>query len=120
VRAFVIRSSSQHGHLPHLRRLKIYLGAYPVLPHWATIFRASSAESRATVRILKSIPTKLQRRGSSDRARAPEARHNLAQPGRAGNGGNHDFKHRRCDTFRLRAIVLRPTLKTRATRIQWR
>jgi hypothetical protein len=33
-----------------------------------------------------------------DRARAPEARQMVAQPGRAGTGGQRKFEHRRCDT----------------------
>jgi hypothetical protein len=44
--------------------------------------------------------------GWSDKARAPEARHNVAQPGRAGNGANHISEHRRCDTFSPRILVL--------------
>src|ERR1700680_3915342 len=37
-------------HLPHLRRLRICPAVYPALPGWATIFRASGAESQLTNR----------------------------------------------------------------------
>ena len=42
---------------------------------------------------------------------APEARQSVAQPERAGNGSKYDSKHRRCDTFRPRAMVLTQTLE---------
>ena len=49
------------------------------------------------------------------KARAPEARHNVAQPGRAGNRSNNNSEHHRCDTNRSRIVVLTQTLKTPAT-----
>jgi hypothetical protein len=54
----------------------------------------------------KSIATKPQCRSSNDEARAPEARHNVAQPGRVGIGANPISEHRRCDTLGPRSMVL--------------
>ena len=134
MRTFLGRSLCEPKHLSHLRRLKIYLALYPALPGWATRparWRAPPAlsrtsqiaaykrqvahpQARATTHIHRSTATESQPRGWSDKARAPEARHNLAQPGRAGNCGNHNSQHRRCDTFRPRATFLTPTaLQTR-------
>jgi hypothetical protein len=117
---FVGRNICQQRHLPHLRRLKSSCVVYPVLPHGATrpaIWRAPPAlsgdlqiaaykpqignpESRVVTHTHNSIATNPLRRGSGENAGAPEARKNVAQPGRAGNGDNHNSEHRRCDTFR--------------------
>src|SRR3984893_6100978 len=47
-----------------------------------------------------------------DKTRAPEARHNVAQPVRAGNAGCDNSEHRRCDTWRSRIVVLTHALSS--------
>jgi hypothetical protein len=75
--------------------------------------QVAHCEARATTRVHKSTAIKSQPRRSSDKARALEARHNVAQPGRAGTGGNPNSQHRRCGTLRPRTTVLTQTLKPR-------
>ncbi len=129
LRTFEGRSFSRLGHLPPLRRLASGYAVYPALPGWAKVFRASGAAFRITNHLLQTtsfqsgvtnshsqIPSRPRQfadpqpaapmsrsRIGRARARAPEARQKLAQPGRAGNGGHRKFEHRRCDTLhRLR------------------
>jgi hypothetical protein len=59
-RDFVGRSSSHQRHLPHLRRLASFYFVYPVLTHWATVFRASSAASQLTNQELLATSCQLQ------------------------------------------------------------
>ena len=47
-------------HLPHLRRLVSSYVVYPVLPHWATVFRASSAALPLTNQKLLTTSCQLQ------------------------------------------------------------
>jgi hypothetical protein len=74
--------------------LGILLVAYPVLPHWATVFRASGAglqftrENSQPLVVDRNPQTTLERfQIDYKKAEAPEARQNVAQPVRAGTGG---------------------------------
>jgi hypothetical protein len=117
-RNFVDCTVGRQRHLPHLRRLAISYFAYPALPlHFVqgerTGLRCSAPpalhygsqsekhdpqsrnyESPITSHDLLTCRSQIDR----DKTGAPEARHNVAQPVRAGIGGNRNPEHRRCDT----------------------
>ena len=113
-----VRAFSQQRHVPRLRRLKSFHFVFPALPHWAKLFRAYGAVLRITNQ--KLLTTRCYRprviygrfRFHHNKAAAPEARHNVAQPGRAGNASgmspavysHRNSKHRRCDTLRSRIV----------------
>ena len=115
---FVGRIFSDHRHLPHLRRLESSYVVYPVLPHWATVFRASGAA--LLLKNQKLPTTSCQLQAASCRAKIP----NRSQQSRSAGGATEcsparkgweqwqrNSEHHRCDTYRSRIVVLIQTLK---------
>jgi hypothetical protein len=114
-------SFSPRGPLPRLRRLKIYIAAHPALPGWATMFRASGAESRLTNRGPHTtsrrpwVPicnphTQIHREKctASGRERQSPSAGGAAERSPARKGWErckHNSEHRRCHTFLPRTTV---------------